>query len=93
MRRAACLGVLGLLLGGCAGSSGEPPSGRPAVGIIGTPFYALFKGVACVATVTVAAPAAAAMQLTDRRDKEEVRQSLDDGVGRNCGGAWSLPAS
>lgn len=93
MRHAALLGLVAMLLGGCATSGPEPVSGRPAVGIIGTPFFALFKGVTCVATVAVAAPGAALVQLTERGDKEQLRAELDHGVGRNCGGAWSLPVS
>lgn len=93
MWRAAFLGALALALAACAGRPGEPPSGRPAVGLLGTPFYALFKAVSCVATVGIAAPGAALVQLTDRPDKEELRRSLDHGVGHNCGGSWVIPTS
>jgi hypothetical protein len=64
--------------------------GRSAVTVIGTPFYALFKAVGCVGTVVLAAPAAAVVELADRPDKAEMRQSLDRGVGHNCGGSWVL---
>lgn len=63
---------------------------RGAVNAIGTPFYALFKAVGCVGTVVIAAPAAAVVELTDRADKAALRQSLDRGVGHNCGGSWVL---
>jgi hypothetical protein len=64
--------------------------GRGAVNVIGTPFYALFKAVGCVGTVVLAAPAAAVLELTDRADKAAMRQSLNRGVGHNCGGSYVL---
>jgi len=64
--------------------------GSTAVAIVGTPFFAVFKAVTCVATVVVAAPTAGVIALTDRSDKHRMRQSLDDGVGENCGGPYYL---
>ncbi len=64
--------------------------GSTAVAIVGTPFFAVFKAVTCVATVVVAAPAAGVIALTDRSDKARMRQSLDEGVGENCGGPYYL---
>ena len=64
--------------------------GSTAVAIVGTPFYAVFKAVTCVATVVIAAPAAGVVALTDRTDKARMRQSLDEGVGENCGGPYYL---
>jgi hypothetical protein len=61
-----------------------------AVNVIGTPFYALFKATACVATAAIAAPAAGLIGLTDRPDKERMRRQLDDGVAANCGGSYVL---
>ena len=61
-----------------------------AVNVIGTPFYALFKATACVASVVIAAPAAGLIALTDRPDKAAMRRSLDEGVGENCGGSYVL---
>ena len=73
------------------GVDARPPRDESAaVNIIGTPFYALFKAVGCVGTVVLAAPAAAVVELADRPDKAEMRQSLDRGVGHNCGGSWVL---
>jgi|GEM_PF-2484259 len=71
-------------------SAGAERAGRNAVTVIGTPFYALFKAVGCVGTVVLAAPAAAVVELADRPDKAALRQSLDRGVGHNCGGSWVL---
>ena len=64
--------------------------GRGAVNVIGTPFYAVFKAVGCIGTVVLAAPAAAVVELTDREDKAQLRQSLNRGVGHNCGGSYVL---
>ena len=61
-----------------------------AINVIGTPFFALFKATACVASVVIAAPAAGPIALTDRPDKATMRQSLDEGVGENCGGSYLL---
>jgi hypothetical protein len=61
-----------------------------AVSVVGTPFFALFKATACVASVAIAAPAAGLIALTDRPDKAAMRRSLDQGVGHNCGGSYVL---
>ena len=65
-----------------------PPqhSARHAVNVIGSPFYGLFKAVACVGSVAIAAPTAALIELTTRPDKVAMRRSLDAGVAHNCGG-------
>ena len=73
------------------GVDARPPRDESAaVNIIGTPFYALFKATACVASVVIAAPAAGLIALTDRPDKAAMRRSLDQGVGENCGGSYLL---
>lgn len=59
-------------------------TGQSITTAVSAPFYALFKGVACVATLVVAGPVAAGSALTDRADRFEVRRSLDQGVARNC---------
>lgn len=64
--------------------------GSTAVAIVGTPFFAVFKAVTCVATVVVAAPTAGLIALTNRTDKARMRRSLDQGVGENCGGPYYL---
>lgn len=63
---------------------------RGAVNVVGTPFYALFKATACVASVVIAAPAAGVIALTDRADKGKLRRQLDEGVGHNCRGSYVL---
>jgi hypothetical protein len=65
-------------------------SGHRTLGFIGTPFYALFKGIGCVASVIVATPVAVGYGLTDRDDRDMVRANLDKGVGANCGGSYAL---
>jgi hypothetical protein len=64
--------------------------GSTAVAIIGTPFYAVFKAAVCVTSVVIAAPAAGVIALTDNPQKARMRQSLDEGVGQNCGGPYYL---
>lgn len=60
------------------------------VNVIGTPFYALFKATACVATAVIAAPTAGVIGLTNRPDKARMRRQLDDGLAANCGGSYVL---
>lgn len=72
----------------------SPVARRNAAGtvnVIGTPFYALFKAVACVGSVVVAAPTAGLVALTDRHDRHAIQANLHRGVGLNCGGSWVLP--
>jgi hypothetical protein len=65
-------------------------SGRRTIGLIGTPFYALAKGVGCVLSVVVATPAAIGAGLSAREDRDQIRANLDRGVGANCGGSYAL---
>jgi hypothetical protein len=88
MRGRALLVGGGLWLAACTATPERPDGG--ALAAIGTPVYALFKGVACVATVAVAAPGASALALTDRRDKATLTRELERGVAANCGGRWTL---
>lgn len=81
----------GLLLAACAASPDRPDGGATAA--IGTPFYAVFKAVGCVATVAIAAPGRAVLGLTDRPDRESVGRELERGVAHNCGGPWTLGPS
>jgi hypothetical protein len=74
---------------------GEPErtaqdSGSRTIGIVGTPFYALAKGVGCVLSVVVATPVAIGLGLSTREDRDQVRANLDRGVGANCGGSYAL---
>jgi hypothetical protein len=66
--------------------------GHDVLNIIGTPFYALAKGVTCVTTVVVATPVAIGYGLGERPDRALVRAELDRGVGANCGGSYMLGA-
>jgi hypothetical protein len=65
-------------------------AGAQVLTVVGTPFYALFKGVACVASTLLAAPASAGLALSDRPDRDIVRAHLNEGVGQNCGGSYVL---
>ena len=66
--------------------------GVDVINVIGTPFYALAKGVTCVLTTAVAVPVAIGLGLTERPDRASARSELDRGVGANCGGSYVLGA-
>ncbi len=87
MRRLGFVVAGGLLLAGC--TAADRPDGG-ALAAIATPVFVLGKGVACLATVAVAAPTATAWALTDRPDREVHTRMLESGVAANCGGRWTL---
>ncbi|MFO1070622.1 MAG: hypothetical protein U1E14_19050 [Geminicoccaceae bacterium] len=64
--------------------------GDQVLTVVGTPFYALAKGVGCVATVLVATPVAIGYGLSTRDDRALVRAELNRGVGANCGGSYVM---
>lgn len=64
--------------------------GSDVISVVGTPFYALVKGVGCVASVVMATPVAIGLGMTDRPDRALIRSELDRGVGSNCGGSYAL---
>ena len=96
-----------LLLAGCAllaacataRPAGAPPispaaaNGQAIVTALGTPFYALFKAAACVASAIIVVPSSAALALTDRPQRELEREALHEGLGRNCYGSYILQPS
>ena len=90
-----------LLLAACATTrpAGAPPmaadaaNGQAIVDVLGTPFYALFKATACVASTLIAVPSSAALALTDRPEREYEREALHAGLGRNCYGSYILEPS
>ena len=67
----------------------KPHAGEWAVAAIGTPFYLAFKTAVCGASLVVAAPAAAALALTDSPYGMTVTE-LGDGVAANCGPPYVL---
>ena len=78
-----------LLLAGCAAPP-APPQTQPVspVSVIGTPFLIAFKIPACVATMAIAAPAAALQQLAAPGEdglQPDIRPALDGGIYANCG--------
>ena len=89
-----------LLLGACAS---DPPPGRPAPGaaftgsvvasVIGTPIYAVTKATTCVAGALIGGASSAAVELTDRPDRDLERAALHEGIGRNCRGPYYLPGA
>ncbi len=70
----------------------KPHAGEWAVAAIGTPFYLAFKTAVCGASLAVAAPAAAAIALTDSPYGMTVSE-LGDGVAANCGPPYVLSPS
>lgn len=95
-RRSPTLIVLLVIsLAGCATNRDREQTsaaGGEAVAVIGTPFYAVFKAVSCVATAAMAAPGAAALGLSETPHKEEWREDMNYSVGKNCGGSYILGA-
>ena len=97
-RLAASLAIL--MLTGCAS---DPPPGRPApaaaftgsaiASVIGTPVYALTKATTCVAGALIGGASSAAVELTDRPDRDLQRAALHEGMGRNCRGPYYLPGA
>lgn len=93
--------LLALALGGCAtarppGSepiSPEAANGQAIVTVLGTPFYALFKATACLVSTAIVVPSSAGLALTDRLEREEEREALHAGLGRNCFGSYVLQPS
>jgi hypothetical protein len=94
------VGLIGALaLGGCQTASRDERGARESatvhpgdavVSAVGTPFYVVFKGVVCVASVALAAPVAGFAALSDSRLVPEVQTALGDGVSQNCGPPWVL---
>lgn len=90
-----------LLLAGCAttrppGSdpiSADAANGQAVAVVLGTPFYALFKAASCVVTTAIVVPSSAALALTDRSRREDEREALHAGLGRNCFGSYALEPS
>jgi hypothetical protein len=64
--------------------------GDAVVSAVGTPFYLIFKGVVCVASVALAAPVAGLTALSDSRYAPEVQATLGDGLSQNCGPPYVL---
>lgn len=96
--RPVLFGLIGALaLGACQTAPGTAPettrAGHPGdavVTAVGTPFYLVFKGVVCVASVAMAAPVAGLVALSDSRHAPAVQASLGDGVSQNCGPPYVL---
>jgi hypothetical protein len=63
---------------------------RSAVNVIGTPFFALGKGTACVVTTVFAIPVAGAAQVMDRPADQDLQRQTYKTVGKVCGGRYYL---
>lgn len=64
-------------------------AGEVAVAVIGTPFFWVFKGTVCAASLVVAAPASALIAVTGDPYGEGL-EILGDGVATNCGPPYVL---
>jgi hypothetical protein len=72
---------------------GEESSGATAkrvINTVGTPVHALIKGVACVGGTIVAVPTASALTIAGGTRDKELRRDIYNGVGRTCGGSYTL---
>ncbi len=87
---AAAPGAIAPTYRGPVAQATVPRAAATTVNVVGTPFYALFKAVACVGTVAIAGPTAGLVGLTARPDKAEMQRSLGAGVAHNCGGSYVL---
>ena len=65
-------------------------AGEWAVAVVGTPFYWVFKGAACVGGLAIAAPISAVVALGDHHTRKEGLEILGDGVAQNCGPPYVL---
>lgn len=65
-------------------------AGDTVVSVIGTPFYLVFKGLACGASALVAAPVTGLAALSDSRFAPAIQDDLADGLARNCGPPYVL---
>ncbi len=71
-------------------STPEARAGGWAVGVVGTPIFLALKGAACVASLAIAAPLAAAAELGAGAYRDDTLRTLGEGVGRNCGPPYVL---
>jgi hypothetical protein len=99
--------VATLVLAGCAATAPTLPPDAPAtrkedqgvhagdtvVSVVGTPFYLIFKGAACIASVAIAAPTAGLGALSDSTLGTKLTRNLGDGVNWNCGPPYVLTPS
>ncbi len=101
MRRTALVCCLALAFAGCAareqpatdvlpGEHSSTATAKSVLNTVGTPFFAVGKGVACVATAVVAVPTVGAAQILDRPADHELQRQAYRGVGKTCGGSYRL---
>jgi hypothetical protein len=69
-----------------------PPvdNGTAVLHAVGTPILILAKVPICLLTVLIAAPMAAASQLSGDPHGSDTRRSLAEGIDQNCGPPYSL---
>jgi hypothetical protein len=88
---------LSVLVACASGTPGPPPPGQAerqpdagdtALAVAGTPFLWAVKIPVCVVSAVIAAPIAAAAQLSV--DGQETQRTLGEGVKDNCGPPWVL---
>jgi hypothetical protein len=64
--------------------------GDAAVSAVGTPFFLVFKGAFCAASLAIAAPVAAIAAMSESSYAPAARRDLGDGVAQNCGPPYVL---
>ncbi len=72
------------------GEQSATGTARQVLNAVGTPVYAVLKGVSCVATGVVAVPAASAFQITGTPQDRGLQDDTYKTVGRVCGGSYVL---
>jgi hypothetical protein len=97
MHRIAFATLLSLALAGCVApppnsAAGPPPSpGQVALSVIGTPFLIAFKLPVCLVAGAIAAPIAAASQLSGGYYQgTRINDELADGLAYDCGPPYVL---
>jgi hypothetical protein len=92
-RCAATALALALGLAGCADEATAYGGARTFVDVVGTPVYAVTKGVTCVVTAAGSLPVAAvanAVPGPDRIEKGDTNRQIYRTVGSACGGSYAL---
>ncbi len=85
--------ALATALAGCADEGTAYSGARAFVNAVGTPVYAVTKGVTCVVTAAGSLPAAAvanAVPGPDRIEKADNNRQIYRTVGSACGGSYAL---
>lgn len=89
---ARALLLLLLLACGSCSSPGESSSAtaRKAINTVGTPVYAVGKGIWCAVSAVAGVPVASVAQVSGIPQEGEIRRDVYRTVGKACGGSYKL---